>query len=62
MELLATVARAVLGARAGGDAGRDAVMIAETWMRQQTIQKPARFVAMLAPGIMPAPTMSARRS
>jgi hypothetical protein len=54
-ELMEHVARAALGVRVGGDEGRSEAKRAEEWMRGQTIQKPARFVAMLAPGVLERP-------
>jgi hypothetical protein len=50
MTLYATAARYRLGQVEGGDSGRATLLEAETWLRDEGVESPARFVAMLAPG------------
>ncbi len=50
MHLAAAANRWRWGELAGGDAGRARVAAAETWMRDQGIQRPERMVATLVPG------------
>ncbi len=50
MTLYATAARYRLGQVEGGDGGRAMLFEAETWLRDEGVESPARFVAMLAPG------------
>ncbi len=50
MRLYATAARYRLGQVEGGDGGRALLTEAETWLRDEGVESPARFVAMLAPG------------
>jgi serine/threonine protein kinase len=51
MLLHANVARIALAPRLGGDAGKEMSEATSTWMREQTIQKPARLVRVFAPGL-----------
>ena len=50
MPLYAAVARRRLGALLGGDAGRDLVAQADSWMAGQGIVNPSRMTALFAPG------------
>jgi hypothetical protein len=50
MHLFAASARRRLGQLRGGDEGRALVEQADAWMRQQEIQRPDRWTAMIAPG------------
>jgi len=50
MLLYAAVAGRRRGQLLGGDAGRELVQNAETWMIGQGIRNPARWSAMYAPG------------
>jgi len=50
MALYATAARRRRGELMGGEAGRDLVAAADTWMTGQGIKNPERMTAMLAPG------------
>lgn len=52
MKLYAAVARRALGGMLGGDGGRELVAAVDRWMTQQRIADPARFAAMLAPGLV----------
>jgi serine/threonine protein kinase len=59
MALNAAVLRTVLGALVGGDEGRALQTTASSWFASQSVKRPDRFVAMLAPGFgapKPAPT------
>jgi hypothetical protein len=49
MHLYAAASRRRLGELLGGDEGRAQVERADSWMRQQTIQDPARMAAIFAP-------------
>jgi eukaryotic-like serine/threonine-protein kinase len=51
MALYAAVCRRRLGSILGGAKGRALVDSADAWMRDQKIQNPAGFAAMLAPGV-----------
>ena len=50
MALWAAVCRRRRGEVLGGDEGRALVAAADEWMRSETIKKPERWAAMLAPG------------
>ena len=50
MTLYATAARYRLGQVEGGDGGRVMLDEAEIWLRDEGVESPERFVAMLAPG------------
>lgn len=51
MELNAAVVRAALGSLVGGEQGRQWAAQADNWFTAQTVRRPDRFVAMLAPGM-----------
>ena len=50
MALNASVLRSVLGALVEGDEGRALRDAAATWFASQSVKRPERFVAMMAPG------------
>ncbi len=50
MALYAAVSRRCLGTILGGEKGKALVDSADAWMREQKIEDPAGFAAMLAPG------------
>jgi hypothetical protein len=50
MGLFAAAARWRRGQLLGGEQGRQELAAAQAWMQGQTIQTPARFAAMWAPG------------
>jgi serine/threonine protein kinase len=50
MTLYAAVSRRCLGTILGGEKGKALVDSADAWMREQKIEDPAGFAAMLAPG------------
>jgi tetratricopeptide (TPR) repeat protein len=51
MALNAAVARRCLGKLVGGERGEELVRAADTWMREQTVKRPDRICAMVAPGL-----------
>jgi hypothetical protein len=51
MSLFAAAARRHRGRLLGGDAGRDAVIAADTWMRARGVAEPGRIAAMLLSGL-----------
>jgi ATP/maltotriose-dependent transcriptional regulator MalT len=51
MSLFAAAARRHRGRLLGGDAGRDAVISADSWMRARGVAEPARIAAMLLGGL-----------
>jgi eukaryotic-like serine/threonine-protein kinase len=59
MNLYATASRRRLGEIVGGDEGRAQVERADSWMREQTIQNPARMADVFAPAV-PSGTASGR--
>ena len=50
MRLLAAAAKRRLGELSGGDGGAVAIAAADAWMRSQSIRRPDRMTATLAPG------------
>ena len=50
MLLLSMAARRQLGELVGGDEGKEKVAAADTWMREQEIERPERMARMLVPG------------
>jgi len=51
MVLHATVCRRSLGEIVGGEEGRRLVKAADAWFSEQTVKRPAGFMAMVAPGL-----------
>jgi serine/threonine protein kinase len=55
LELDAAVASHCLGTLLTGDEGTALIERARRWMRAQTVKRPDRFVAMIAPGLVSSP-------